>query len=184
MECSSPRDWDGLAESSWIYFPHYTFSRLNGSVSLIPVFCGAVPVGFIFPCFFSPFWRAQGVLWSYSLFCNNDASVPKDTWQTLSLPFPCPTLSSSWDPEFTWGSEMFLCSLHTWGGPRCWHHTGWPCPTQSVSVPSWTAPFTGELCSLYSTWHHHCKSSKNLVPLKIPAVGQVWLKLANWFGSY
>lgn len=98
MECSSPRDRDGLAESSRICFPHYTFSRLNGSVSFIPAFCDAVPVGFAFPCFFTPFWRAMGVPWSSSLFCT-----AMYLSQTLSFPFPHPTLSSSWRPRFHLG---------------------------------------------------------------------------------
>lgn len=113
MECSSSRAWDGLAESSWTCFPHYAFSRLNGSVSFILGFCDAVLAGFTFP-FSSPFWSPRvfpGVLYSAQQCTCPKGHLAISPSHSPALPSPL-----SGDPEFTWGSEMFLCTIHTWGG--------------------------------------------------------------------
>lgn len=178
MECSSPRDWDGLAESSWTCFPHYFFSRLNGSVFFIPGFCDAVPIGFPLPCFFC---FLKSLVCSLQFFIlHSDASVPKDTWQTLSLPLPYPLL--------------FLQTQSSLGVQKCSYAASIPgvVPSHRVILPCSEGScaalvgcsFRGELCPLCSAGHQHCKSSKSLVPLKIPSACQVWLKLASWFKSY
>lgn len=169
MECSSPRDWDGLAESSWTCFPHYAFSRLNSSVSFIPGFWDVGTCRLYFPLLFQPFLKSLGYSLEFFILHSNTGHLAISL-PPIPLPYPL----------------LFLETQSSPGAQKCFYAASIPgvvpvlpafrviLPCSGCSVqPSWAAPFSGELCSLGSTWHQLCKPSKNLVPLKIPSVCQV-----------
>lgn len=176
MECSSPRDWDGLTESSWICFPHYSFSRLNSSVFFNPGFCDAVPVGFTF----SALSEEPRVFPEVLPYSAQQSICPKGHLEkpVPPIPLPCPLLFVETQSSLGFRNvSMQHPYLGRWWQVLTSYRVILPWTELSVQ-PSWTAPFSGAVLSAQRS------TNKNLVPLKIPSVCQVWLKLANWFKSY